>query len=1040
MDLTKSAIKNSSAVAIALAIIVFLGIYSLRQLPIQLFPDIENPQITVFTSWRAASPQEIESEIIEPQEEVLQGLPGMEQLRSFANQGSSFINLEFGLDTDMQKTLVDVISRMNRLPPLPRDATPPAIMLGGFNGGSPALIYFFLQVLPGNEQAVTDYLGYFNDVIRPRIESIPGVSRVQPQSGSGEQRLEIEFDPYRAAELGVDLTRISGLLGSANDVSGGFADVGRRRYTLRFAGRYQPEKLGEMVMEWRDGRPIKLGDIATIAVANDRNNGVAVQNGNPAMSIRIDRESGANVLATLTLVKAKIAQLNHELLQPKGLTMVQSFDASVFIERAINLVTSNLVLGILLAVGILWWFMRQRRATLIVALAIPVSILSTFIVLKLTGRSLNVISLAGLAFAVGMVLDAAIVVLENIVRLRQQGMAQEQAAHLGAKQVFGALLASTTTTIAIFVPVIFLKDVAGQLFADLALTIAIAVFISFLVAVTLLPALAAKWLPETQPGDRLAPVWSKITNGVMKLTSTRTKRLSVITVMMLVPISVSVLLMPRLDYLPPVKRDAIDAFFNFPAGANPKFIKEEVVDVVVERLQPYMAGDKEPALKNYYILIFPGGGGTIGIRAKDQSKVKELETLVKDQILKDLPDTQAFAQQGNLFGGFGSDRSIEIRLQSSDTQTLSKVASTAMELLKQAFPGANIRPNPSLEQTEPELRLLPDDRRMMEVGFNRASMARLVRSLGDGLYVGEHFDGNKRLDIIFKSQGWDDPEALIALPVITPNGEMVQLGDLVELQRTVGPSRISRVDRKRTLSLNLNPPEDMSLQEAMEIITRDIEPQIQAMMPADGAINYGGSADSLKNAISTMSENFFLALGLLFVLMAGLFKSLKDSLLVVLSIPLATVGGVVALTLLDLISFQALDLLTMIGFIILLGLVVNNAILLVHQTRLSQSDGASRTDAVRQSLNLRLRPIFMSTLTSIFGMLPLLLIPGEGSVIYRGLAAVIVGGMSVSTLFTLVLLPALLRVGENKAAGAIADSRNMSASVQFNQLQHSNKE
>lgn len=1015
MDLTKSALKNPSAVAIILAVITFLGLYSLRQLPIQLFPEIERPQITVFTGWRAASPMEIESEILEPQEEVLQGLPGVKSSRAYANNGGSFINLEFGLETDMQKALVDVISRMNRVPPLPRDANPPAIMLGGFGGGAPALTYFFLQVLPGNDKKISDYLAYFNDVIRPRIETVPGVARVQPQSGSGQQRLEIEFDPYRAAELGIDLTNVSGLLSGANDVSGGHADVGRRRYTLRFAGRYEPEQLGELVLEWRDGRPIKLADIANVAVTHEDSNGVAVQNGNPAMSIRIDRESGANVLATLEEVKRRISELNSDLLAPQGLTMVQSFDASVFIYRAINLVSSNLVLGVLLAVGILWWFMRQSRATLIVALSIPVSILSTFVILKLTGRSLNVISLAGLAFAVGMVLDAAIVVLENIVRLRHQGKSDYDAAHIGTQQVWGALLASTATTIAIFIPVMFLKDVAGQLFADLALTIAIAVFISFIVAVTILPTAARKWLPAENIPDKLQPLWTRITSGVMRLTDKPVRRIMVIALMMGAPIVATIALLPRLDYLPPVKRDAIDAYFNFPAGANPAFIQKEVVDVVVERLKPYMAGDKQPALKNYYILTFPGGGGTLGIRAKDQGMVGDLDRLVKEEILKDLPDTRTFSQQGNLFGGFGSGRSIDLHLQSRDSESLSLVAKRAMELLKESFPDSNVRPQPNLEQSEPELRLLPDDRRMMEVGYNRRDIGRLVRSLGTGLYVGEHFDGNKRLDMIFTAEKWATPEELASIPIATPLGGIVQLGELVDIQRTVGPSTIFRLDRKRTLTLSVNPPENMSLQEALEIIETDVEPKLQNIMPADGAINYGGSADSLKTTIASMGENFLLALGLLFVLMAGLFKSLKDSLLVILSIPLATVGGVVALQLLNLVSFQPLDLLTMIGFIILLGLVVNNAILLVHQTRLSQDQGMNRGEAVAQALTLRLRPIFMSTLTSIFGMLPLLLIPGEGSVIYRGLAAVIVGGMCVSTLFTLILLPALLRLSDNKA-------------------------
>ncbi|MFT5163956.1 MAG: multidrug efflux pump subunit AcrB, partial [Alteromonadaceae bacterium] len=967
-------------------------------------------QINIQTFWRAASPKEIESEIIEPQEEVLQGLPGLTSLRTFANAGAGFVNLEFDLNTDMQKILIEVISRMNRLPPLPREVNAPRIDMGG---GGNALIYFFLQALPGNDVPVSEYTSYFDDTIRPRIESIAGVASVQLQSGGGAQQMEIVFDPYQAAALGIEINQVAGLLGSANDVSGGSVDVGRRAYTLRFAGRYQPEKMGEMILQWRDGKPIKLADIATINITRDSSDSIAVQNGNPAMSVRIDKENGANVLKTLEKVKDRIAQINSEQLQAKNLVMVQSFDASVFIYRAISLVFSNLVLGILLAVGILWLFLRQGRATMIVALAIPISVLSTFVVLKITGRSLNVISLAGLAFAVGMVLDAAIVVLENIVRLRQNGENEHDAAQLGTSQVLGALLASTATTIAIFIPVMFLGDVAGQLFADLALTIAIAVFISFLVAITILPAVAKKYLSDCDMDDKLAPLWHKITQLVMVLTATGKKRLMVIGTMMTVPVLASVVMMPNLDYLPPVKRDAVDAFFNFPAGANNAFKKNEVVDVVVKRLQPYMDGTLEPALKNYYFLTFPNGG-TIGVRAKDQGKVKELERIIRDEILKDLPDTQTFAQQGNLFGGFGGRRSIDIHLQGADTQAIAEVARKGMELLNKNFPGANVRPNPSLEQSEPELRLTPDDRRISEVGYTRASVAQLVRSLGDGLYVGEHFDGNKRLDIIFKSQGWDNPEELASLPVATPSGALVRLGDLVEVKRTVGPSRIQRIDGKRTLTLSLSPPEDMSLQEAMNIIKADIEPTLIGMLPPDGSINYGGSADALKGAISNMSENFILALGLLFVLMAGLFRSLKDSLLVVLSIPLATVGGVAAIQLLNLVTFQPLDLLTMIGFIILLGLVVNNAILLVHQTRSGERAGASRTDAVRQALQLRLRPIFMSTATSLFGMLPLLLMPGAGSVIYRGLAAVIVGGMSVSTLFTLILLPAFLRMGEAK--------------------------
>lgn len=1010
MDITKQALSNASGVATIVGIIVFLGLISLSKLPIQLFPDIERPQISIQTSWRAASPEEIESEIIEPQEEVLQGLPGLENMVAVANQGNAFINLEFSLETDMQKTLVEVISRMNRVPPLPRDALSPNIMLGGGGGDAPALTYFFLQRLPGNEQEIKEYANFFEDAIRPRLEGIPGVARVQMQSGRGsEEEFQIVFDPYRAAELGVDITAISRLLGSAADVSGGFVDVGRRKYTLRFEGKYEPTDIGELILEWREGSPIKLSDIAQIRVQGGDENFAAIQNGNPAISIRVDRESKANVLATLEAVKEEVSAVNEELLAERKLTMVQSFDASVFIYRAINLVTSNLVMGVLLAIGILWWFMRQRAATFIVALSIPISLLTTFVMLQITGRSLNVISLAGLAFAVGMVLDAAIVVLENIVRHRQLKKDGVDPAYSGTKEVFGALMASTATTVAIFIPVMFLDDVEGQLFADLALTIAIAVMISFLVAVSILPVAANRWLSMEVQKDRLQPVWEKLAATIMLLTSSSKKRILMVLVLMGVPLLSTFALVPKLDYLPPVKRDAVDAFFNFPSGASTTFIEEEVVNLVAERLKPYMAGEKQPALKNYYIITWPNGG-TIGVRVKDQSKVQELEQIMRNEILKDLPDTGAFAMQGNLFGGFGNNRSIDIRLQAKDNEALSQTAQLGMDLLRETFPTSNVQARPNIEQAEPQISLSPNDARIMEVGFDRPRVANIVRAMGDGLYVGEYFDGIKRMNIIFRSEAWQSPEELEMLPIMTPAGEMVQLGELVSVQRKVGPSQIQRIDRRRTQTLSLNPPEGMSLEEAMQIIREKVEPKLLAALPADGAINYGGSADSLSKSITTMSQNFLFAMALLFVLMGGLFKSFKDSAMVILSIPLATVGGVIAIRLLNLVTFQPMDLLTMIGFIILLGLVVNNAILLVHQTRVGERAGLDRKEAVHQALLLRFRPIFMSTLTSIFGMLPLLLIPGAGSVIYRGLAAVIVGGMSVSTLFTLLLLPTLLQL------------------------------
>lgn len=1026
MSLTQYALKNQLAVMVVVVAIAFLGLYSLKELPIQLFPDVENPRIEITTTWRAATSREMESQILEPLERVLRGIPGIESIHAMANGGYSQITLEFGIESDMRQTLLEVISRMNRLPPLPRDADRPTITSGG-GSDTPALTWFFLQVMPGNERSAGDYERYYEDVVRPRIEAVPGVARVSLGQGAGApEELQIRFDPYRAAEYGIDLTELSRKIGSVTeDTSGGFVDVGRRQYALRFAGSYTPEDLGQLVLDWREGRPVLLQDISEISVQRGDRWGLTVQNGNPAMSIRIDRESRANVLRTLELVKAEVDDLNSNVLKAEGLVMRQSFDASVFIYRAIQLVSSNLVLGAFLAIGMLWLFLHNLRATLLIALAIPVSLLASFMVLKFGDRSLNVLSLAGLAFGVGMVLDAAIVVLENIIRLRSRGEDPYRAAYQGTAQVWGALMASTATTVAIFTPVIFQRNVEGQLFADLALTIAIAVTVSLVVAVTVLPTVSLRLTNVARIEDRRAATWRRITSLVMWLTDTLMRRLSMVVVLMALPLAITWWLMPPLDYLPPVKRDAVDAYFRFPPGANVDLVDKEIIDPVIQRLDPYLKGELQPALRNYYIITWPGGG-TLGIRAKDQGRVKELETLVREKILVGFPDTRAFAQQGNLFGRFGSSRSIDIHLQSARETELREAAREGLALVNAALPGATVQPKPGLELSQPELEITPDDRSLSDVGWSRTEMGPLIRAMGDGLYMGEYFDGNKRLDVIFRAQPWATPEELAAVPLATPSGHVVLLGDLLHVSRKAGPGQIIRVDQRRTITLEVNPPENMSLQEAVDIIKGQVEPELKKLMPADGAIKYGGSADNLKNAISSMSENFLLALGLLYLIMAALFRSARDSLLVILSVPLATVGGVVSLKLLNFVVFQPMDLLTMIGFIILLGLVVNNAILLVHETRRGEREGLVRARAVESALRQRLRPIFMSALTTIVGMLPLLLNPGAGSIIYRGLATVIVGGMAVSTLFTIFLLPALLRLTKADTAGEPVDGKDNS--------------
>jgi multidrug efflux pump subunit AcrB len=680
------------------------------------------------------------------------------------------------------------------------------------------------------------------------------------------------------------------------------------------------------------------------------------------------------------------------------------------------MVTSDLILGILLAVGVLWFFMREWRGTLIISSAIPICLFAVVILLNIAGRTLNVVSLAGLAFATGMVLDAAIVCFENILRLRERGMPAGEASQKGTDQVWGALLASTATNIAIFLPVIFLKDVEGQLFADLALTIAFAVFVSLIVAITVVPVASLLFLKTNPRISKLTNVWHRITNVVMNLTNTPRKRQLWIGGLILGSVAGTWLLIPSLQYLPQVKRAAIDGFIQFPAGTTVDFANRNYAKPIMAALQPYLTGKKQPQLLNYYVKMDGPGFMDMAVRVPNDRDFPQLEQIVRSQVIKDLPDAQAFAQMGSLFGGFSEGGGISINIQSNDAEAMRAAAKKGFELLAKRFPEGVVNSNPSLDYDQPQLKLSPDDRSIAEVGWNRPDIGNLAQAFGEGLYVGQRYDGEQRLFLILKSKTLDSPDAVTGAPVATPKGGIVPFGHLVSMQETLAPSGIYRLDRRRTFALNLQPPRGQALEDTMKIVRAEIEPKIRKLLPADGTVDYGAAANHLDNALWSMGKNFGLAVLLLFLIMAALFKSVKDSAIATIALPLGTVGGMAALRLLGLFVFQPLDLLTMIGFIIVLGLVVNNTILLVARTRQAEAEGMTRVDAVRSSLETRLRPIFSSTLTAIFGMLPLVLIPGPGAEIYRGLGAVIVGGCLVSHVFTLILIPAMLRLGEKPMA------------------------
>ena len=1014
MTLTKLALSNPVAVIVACILVAIFGFLSLSRLPIQMTPEISRPEITVRTPWRASAPNEIESEIIEPQEDVLRSIPGLLKMQSSANYGSGFINLQFEIGTDMNRALIEVMNRLNQVPRYPVDAEEPVISLGGDNFDK-VIAWWAVTAQEGNPRPIESYQDFIEDVVITRLERVAGVSRVG-SFGGREHEVRITFDPFKAANIGLDLTEIATELGSNADVSAGLNEVGRREYTLRFSGKYDVEALGDLVLEWRDAKPVLLRDIAHVEMAMVDATNVLHQNGRASIAMFVIPESGVNVYEVMGGLKSAVADLAANELARAGLDIAQDADDTIYISDSIGMVRNNLLLGISLAVVVLWWFLHKFRATVIVALAIPLCLLIAFMILYAAGRTLNIISLAGLAFATGMVLDAAIVVLENIFRQREQGLGGKEASMRGVTQVWGALLASTATTVAIFMPVIFLQNEAGQLFSDLAVTISAAIAGSLVVAVSVLPTAAANWIKGEAIDDHHRHWWQWATSHIMSWTDSPRKRWGWVGTLTVVPILIALWLAPSADYLPEGKKNFVMGFMVTPPGMGTQTAAEELVGVIDQRMTPYLNGEKQPQIRSYFIGSAKTWGTFMGGEAVNDDEVDALIGVFNQEIMTGFPDTFGFAGRDPIFGGSRGGRKIDIDLSGDSFESLLEAGRAGFFTVMQALPDATVRPVPGLEQAEPELRLIPDDRKISEVGWNRSRVAMIVRAMGDGAFLGEYFDGSRRYNVVMRAENWYSPEELAALPVATADGSVQTIGELTRVMRTAGPSNIRRIDRRRTLTLEVTPPATMAMEEALDIIKEQVAPAIWDSMPAGGTVKYRGTAEALDEALTSMTGSFILAVVILYLLISALFRSFRDSLLVILTIPMATVGGVIALRLIDLALFasggQQMDLLTMIGFVILLGLVVNNAILLVYRARDAEREGMSRRDAVESAVRLRLRPILMSTMTSIFGMLPLMLMPGAGTELYRGMASVIVGGMLVSTLFTLILLPSLLRMHE----------------------------
>jgi HAE1 family hydrophobic/amphiphilic exporter-1 len=1031
MKLVDTAIKKPVTVTVGVILLVLFGLLSLFRIPIQLTPNVDKPEISVETAWRGASPLEVEREIVDVQEDELKNVEGLEKMKSESRDGQAYINLMFEVGTDTDSALLKVSNNLDQVKKYPDGMDKPTIKSGGRH--EKAIAWMILGAREGYDAVLSHEYDFCDEYIKPRLERISGVASSNIYGGQ-ERELQVIVDSDSLAARRITIPEVMRALDVENkNISAGDFDEGKRRYIARTVGEYKtPEDVAEVIIKRVNGVPITVGDIARVSLGHEDIEVVVRHEGIPTIVMNAVRETGSNVLVVMKKLTEALEELNNGILKDRGLKLERVYDETNYIYSAIALVKQNIVIGGVLAIVVLMVFLRNVTSTLIVSLAIPISVVGTFLLMSLFGRNINVVSLAGMSFAIGMVVDNSIVVFENIFRHREMGKPRLQAAHDGTVEVWGAVLASTLTTIAVFLPILFVQEEAGQLFRDIAIAISSAVALSLLVSITVIPSLSARILgkvKKTTSSEKskrsLYSLASAFTDAIAKFVYWTCGRVStrfgVVIVMTCLAVGMAWFLMPKTEYLPEGNREMLFGILLPPPGYNLGEL-QKIAETVEKDILPLIEHDNEsarakelklPPVNNFFYVAW-GQQVFMGIISKIQERTRELLPYIYG-VLRKIPGMIAIVQQPSLFAsGIGEGRAIAIEIKGPELKQLIALGGQIFGQAAQFIPGAQIRPIPGLDLGNPEMRVIPNRDRLTRLAMTTADLGKTVDALVDGATASNYRLFGDEIDLVVKGEEarLERTQDLTNLLIQTPKGERVTLGSVADIRLEEGPTQINHIDSERAITIQVIPSSEVPLEVAMATVRDEIVEPLRASgrLGSLYRIDLSGTADDLTRTRSALQWNFVLALVISYLLMAALFENFLYPFVIMFSVPLAAAGGFIGLLMINVfIAYQPLDIVTMLGFVILVGIVVNNAILIVHQAlnNIRHSHMGSR-EAIRESVRSRIRPIYMSSITSVFGMMPLVLTPGAGSEFYRGLGSVVVGGLLVSTVFTIFLVPALL--------------------------------
>jgi hydrophobic/amphiphilic exporter-1 (mainly G- bacteria), HAE1 family len=1024
MSIPRLAIHRPVTMFMLSGVIILLGTLSLLRLPVDLMPDVSYPSITVRVGYPGVGPLEIEELVTRPIEQAMSAVAGLERLESTSQEGSSRVTLNFAWGTDLNEAADDVRNRLDRVRGrLPEEADAPVMFK--FDANAQPIMGVGVE---GDFDRVT-LREMAEHTLSPRLERVPGVASVSVEGGLRRQiHVELSKEKVRALDLPVD--RIINLLRTENqNVPVGEIDEGDMTYLVRSQGQFENlDQIRDMVVMTRQGVPVYLKDIAEVKDSTEDLRAFTRINGKPGVRLRVTKQSGQNTVAIADSVRTEVDRINREI---PTLRLAVLDDSSVFIKRSISAVKEAAVLGAVLVIAIIFLFLRNVRSTIIICTSIPISIIGTFALLYFAGYTLNTMTFGGLALGVGMIVDASIVVLENTFRHMEHGKDRMQAAIDGSEEVWSAILASTLTHIAVFVPLLFLTGVSSILFKQLSIVVMFSLTMSLFVAVTIVPVLCSRLLKLPPPveertglGGRLYTASESFLNNMdyaySRLISRALHHRPTVIGVGAALVVAAFLILPTIGFelMPATDEGEVQVTAELPVGT--RIERAQDVALRLESLIPEYVQEADTVITQA-----GAGGGGFGGGGTNRTQVtirlvpktersrssEEIARALNRQLMGVIPGAiiQTRASGGNqqmtrLLSGGGGDSRISLEVRGDDLAEAQRLAVAAKGVMDRVPEVRNARVG--RDDGRPELALQIDRPKAAILGLSVSNVANSIRTSVGGTQAAFFRQAGNEYPIVVRLREEDRQrvEDINDILVNTPQGQVLQAKNLLALRNQSGPTEIQRKNQERILRVSAEP--EVTLSDAVKAVNARLS---DISVGPNFAVSFGAEVEQQAEAFKQLQGVLLLAILLVYAVMASQYESLRDPFIIMFSVPLAAIGVVAALKL----TGTTFSLQAYIGVIMLAGIVVSNAILLVDYTNvLRRRDNVPLREAVETAGRTRLRPILMTTLATILGLVPMSLGIGEGAELQAPLARVVIGGLTASTLITLVFVPTVYTIFE----------------------------